>query len=105
MSPFPTLLVVKDKDKDKSKDGTSPGNAHAFPFDINPVVEKQLDANTHTGTRWKDADGKTKKEMVPLLGVPSDGAQYVTKSTKARWDGAMAEIATALRDPDATPPI
>jgi len=50
---------------------------------------------------WRDESGKVKKEMVPLLGVPTDGAQYVTKSTKARWDGAMAEIANALRDPDA----
>ena len=36
---------------------------------------------------WRDESGKVKKEMVPLLGVPTDGAQYVTKSTKARWDG------------------
>ncbi|KAG8811848.1 hypothetical protein FRC18_003251 [Serendipita sp. 400] len=45
-----------------------------------------------------------RKELVPLLGVPTDGARYVTKSTKARYDGVMAEIASALREPEATPP-
>jgi len=38
------------------------------------------------------AEVKPKKELVPLLGVPEGRvagheAHYVTKTTKARWDG------------------
>jgi len=48
---------------------------------------------------------KPSKELVPLLCVPNDRvegheAHYVTKTTKARWDGAMSEIANALKDID-----
>lgn len=124
VSPFPTLLVVKD-----SNTPTNP----SFPFDINPAVEKRERKRTldeeEKRKGWRDESGQiVKKEMVPLLGAPTEGAQYVTKSTKARWDGAhqsssspplspsgdveltlwlgaMAEIANALRDPEAVPPV
>jgi len=35
------------------------------------------------------ASKKIPKEMVPLLGVLGEDARYVTKSTKARWDGTF----------------
>jgi hypothetical protein len=86
VSPFPTLLVVKDS--------SSPTNP-SFPFDINPGIgrgaRKRLDEEEEKRKGWRDESGKL-KEMVPLLGVPSDGAQYVTKSTKARWDGTFVSL-------------
>jgi hypothetical protein len=51
-----------------------------------------LDEEEEKRKGWRDESGKLKKEMVPLLGVPSDGAQYVTKSTKARWDGTFVSL-------------
>lgn len=132
VSPFPTLLVV-------GNGGTNAeGRRAPFPFDISVQGDKPrerealADRGVDISTREVTSPGspppppvpsKVEKEMVPLLGVPGDDAHYVTKSTKARWDGefigyarfrvtnklvtgAMAEIATALRDPNAeAPPI
>ena len=74
-------------------------SASGFPFSMQQTEEGQGESQLPLHIKEEEADmvegateGKPKKELVPLLGVPDvrvEGheAHYVTKTTKARWDG------------------
>lgn len=73
-------------------------SASGFPFSMQQT-EEQGDSQLPPHIKEEEVDivegateVKPKKELVPLLGVPDvrvEGheAHYVTKTTKARWDG------------------
>jgi hypothetical protein len=74
------------------------GERAPFPFDVDVKRERDAmaDKGVDVGSPAVDDGGggpqvpeKIPKEMVPLLGVPGDEAHYVTKSTKARFDGTF----------------
>lgn len=127
VSPFPTLLVVAGGPGGGAGTGGGAGNNGGsrreveaskrapFPFGIDVkaerakererevVADRGLDVGELNGDVGAPpaVPSKVEKELVPLLGVPGEDAHYVTKSTKVRWDGAMAEIANALKEPNA----
>lgn len=84
-SPFPTL-------------SPGPKSASGFPFSTQRTQE-QDGSQIPSHIKEENADiveegteVKPSKELVPLLHVPNDRvegheAHYVTKTTKARWDG------------------
>jgi hypothetical protein len=85
VSPFPTLLA-------------SPKSVPGIPFTAPQTQEEggpQPSPYAQEGQLDRiggSADVAPKKELVPLLGVPEGRvagheAHYVTKTTKARWDG------------------
>jgi hypothetical protein len=90
VSPFPTLLVVNGP-----KDAE--GKRASIPFvpdgkkEREAMPDKGVDVDSPGAGGGGDGPppvpSKVQKEMVPLLGVPGDETHYVTKSTKARFDG------------------
>ncbi|CCA74152.1 hypothetical protein PIIN_08105 [Serendipita indica DSM 11827] len=116
VSPFPSMFVDSSKEGDKplpipdellSRMPTlsAPTKDESVEGKEREVVGIEESGTERENKRWRDKDGKVKKEMVPLLGVPGENARYVTETTKAKWDGNMSEIVDALRDPNATSPI
>ncbi len=105
VSPFPTLLVVGNGG------GSGPDKRGSFPFDVNvkgerprereALADRGVDVGERQAVGATGTDAgmappvptKVPKELVPLLGVPGDEAHYVTKSTKARWDGELLGLA------------